>query len=88
MKDQVFTICREPHIFFGGEIKDGRLHLVSEVYGEYDSEQNYSFSKEDTDKLFSLISLEDFCALCRREHLQGMDAYLEKHGIRPGVFTV
>ena len=88
MEDRKFTIYDEISVYLGGEIKDGCLHLESDVFGEFDSEQHYSFSKEDTDKLFLLISFEDFCELCRREHLSGMREFLEKNGIKPGVFTI
>ena len=88
MEDRKFTVYSEPGVYLGGEIENGCLHLESDVFGEFDSEQHYSFSKEDTDKLFSVISFEDFCELCRREHLLGMDEFLEKNGIKPGVFTI
>ena len=61
MEDRKFAVYSEPGVYLGGEIKNGCLHLESDVFGELDSEQHYSFSKEDTDKLFSLISFEDFC---------------------------
>lgn len=88
MKDQKFTIYEETGVYLDGEIKDGCLELLSEVYGEWDSEQHSSFSKEDTEKLFSLISLEDFITLCREKRLIGMDEFLKENGIKPDVFTI
>ena len=68
--------------------EDGRLHLTSEVYGEdYDSEKHYEFTKEETDRLFSIISLEDFIALCSEQHLIGMEGFLSDNQIRYDSFT-
>ena len=88
MKDQKFTIYEETGVYLGGEIKDGCLELLSEVYGEWDSEQHYSFSKEDTEKLFSLISLENFIVFCREKNLLELDEFFKEHDIHPGVFTI
>ena len=51
------------------------------MWGDYDSEQHIEFSKDATEKLFSLISLDEFIALCRKEHLIGLDKYLNEKGI-------
>jgi hypothetical protein len=51
------------------------------VWGDYDSEQHIEFSKDATEKLFSLISLDEFIALCRKVHLIGLDKYLNEKGI-------
>ena len=63
-------------------IIDGCLNIDSEVYGEdYDSEKHYMFTREETNKLFSLITLKEFIELCGNENLVGMTAYLEKNNI-------
>jgi hypothetical protein len=51
------------------------------VWGDYDSEQHIDFSKDATEKLFSLISLDEFIVLCRKEHLIGLDKFLNEKGI-------
>ena len=82
MQNQSFNIYSERYVHLFGEITDGCLHLESDVYGDdYDSEKHYMFSKEETAKLFSLISLKDFIALCRKEYLIGMERFLEENGI-------
>ena len=47
----------------------------------------YDFSKEETEKLFDLISLENFIELCRREHLVGMEKFLGENQISYRSFT-
>jgi hypothetical protein len=71
------------------EIEGGCLHLESSIWGgEYDSEQHYTFSKEETDRLFSIISPEDFIALIREKHLTGMCEFLKEKGISCGTVTI
>ena len=89
MKDQKFDIYGHDYgsVSLYGEIKDNCLELTSLVFGEdYDSEKHYFFSRKDTRKLFSLISLEDFIRLCREEHLIGMEAFLKEKGIGYGTY--
>ena len=83
MKEQSFAIYNEKYVHLNGDIdKEGCLHLDSEVYGEdYDSEMHYTFSKTETDRLFSIISLEEFIALCRDQHLRGMEQFLKNNHI-------
>ena len=87
MKDQTFEIYRESNLSLSGEIREGCLHLTSEVWGSYDSEQHIDFTKDDTEKLFSLISLDEFIALCQKEHLIGLDKFLNDNGIKRSTFT-
>lgn len=51
------------------------------MWGNYDSEQHIDFSKDATEMLFSLISLDEFIALCRKEHLIGLDKFPNEKGI-------
>lgn len=54
MNKDSFVIYSEENVTLEGDVKEGCLHLEFCVYGEdYDSEKHYSFSKEDTEKLFS-----------------------------------
>ncbi len=89
MEDMKIDIYHESGVSFGGKIKDGSLSLTSEVWGaDYESEQHINFTKVQTEQLFSLITLEDFVKLCRKERLEGMWKFLEKHGIRPASATI
>ncbi len=88
MEDKTFEVYRELSCSLNGEIRDGCLHLASEVWGAYDSEQYINFDKENTDKLFSLISLDDFVMLCKKEHLIGLNKYLDANGIDRKTFTI
>ncbi|MDD7408272.1 MAG: hypothetical protein SOV71_03815 [Anaerovoracaceae bacterium] len=82
MEDRKFTIYQRKHTYLGGKVEDGCLSLESDVYGpEYDSEKMYSFSKEETEKLFSVITLEDFIKLCRKKNVSGMEDFLEQNDI-------
>ena len=82
-----FTIYKEENISLDGKIENGCLHLESAVYGDdYDSEKYYDFTKEDTDRLFSLISFEDFLKKCREGHLMWMEDFLERNNISPKTF--
>lgn len=84
-----FTIYDEPNIVLRGYIEGKCLHLESTVYGEeFDSEKHYSFSEEDTDKLFLLMSLEQFTDFCRKSRLSGLEKFLTDNNIHPKTFTI
>ncbi len=84
MEDIKFVIYKEKYISLVGQISGSCLLLDSEVCGDdFDSEKHYRFTKEQTEKLFSIIAFDDFLALCRENHLIGMEAFLETHGIFP-----
>ena len=83
-----FTIYSEQNISLTGKIIDGCLSLESNVYGdEHDSEKHYEFSKEETEKLLNLISMDDFTKLCKKEHVIGMEEFLDKNHIEYKTFT-
>ena len=88
MKDKSeFKIYKEENVSLHGRIEKGCLRLESVVYGdEYDSEKYYDFTKEDTDKLFSIISFEDFLQSCREGHLMWLEDFLKKNDISPKTF--
>ncbi len=88
MVDQDISIYSEKGVSFSGKIKDGCLSLTSEVWGTYDSEQHIEFTKEQTEKLFSLVSLEEFLKLCREKRLSGMWEFLEANDIHPSSITI
>ena len=88
MQDRDIDIYGGGGTSLGGYIREGCLILKSEVYGDdYESERNYKFTKEDTEKLFSIISIEDFIELCKRERVRGMEKFLHKNGIHPTTVT-
>ena len=75
MKDTSFTCYIERFVCLEGKIKDGQLYMDSEVWGdEYDSEKHYRLTKEDTEKLFSEMTLDQFIEFCRKERTLGMEA--------------
>ena len=83
-----FTIYSEQNISLTGKIIDGCLSLESNVCGdEHGSEKHYEFSKEETEKLFHLISMDDFTKLCKKEHVIGMEDFLDKNHIKYKTFT-
>jgi len=89
MKDQKIVCYKSRYSYLGGEIKDGKLQLESDVYDVEDGmggEKHYSFSKEETEKLFSIISVEDFIALCKKKHVGGMEDFLEENKITYEAF--
>ena len=82
VNDMKFDIYSERYVYLGGEIRNGELELISEVYGDYDSEKHYYLSRSETEKLFSGCTLDEFIDLCQKGRLIGMEAYLNKRGIR------
>lgn len=88
MENQEFTIYTEKDICLNGRISEGCLHLESYVSGDdFSSEKYYDLSKAESDKLFSLISLEDFIELCKREKLTGMEEYFRRNNIQVQTYV-
>lgn len=86
MRDQAFTCYNTSAVYLGGAIRNGRLRIESNIYGDgdaypYDVEAIYDFSEEMTDKLFGLITLDGFKKLCKEEMLLGMEQFLEENHI-------
>lgn len=70
--------------YLGGEITDGVLTVESEVYGGddwYDSERYYTLTKESTEKLFSLVTVEEFEEIGRTCNLSGLLSFLDRNDI-------
>lgn len=82
MEDQRFTIINEGDIYIGGNIWRGALGITSEVDGPYTSEMGYNLTKEETDKLFSIISLEDFIKMVHDGGCMEMTEFFDKHQIK------
>lgn len=88
-KDISFTCYADRYIYMGGNISDGVLSLTSEVYGDdYDSERHYIFTKEETEKLFSIVTLDEFIELGKEGHCSGLESFLSAHGIRFDTMTI
>ena len=88
IKDKEFVIYSEKYVSLTGKIADGCLSLESNAYGDdHDSEKHYEFSEEETEKLFKLISIDDFVKLCQKEHLLGMEKFLKDNSIEYRTFT-
>lgn len=82
MPNQDFTVYSERYVSLYGKIKSGCMMLISEVEGDdYSSLKRYSFSLDETYRLLSVISLEDFFEVCREGHLEGMELFLRKNSI-------
>ena len=85
MKDQGFVIYADRYVYLGGKIEEGCLRLESEVDGGgdfVDSAQYVTLSKEETDKLFTICSLEEFIEIGRKERYGGLLSFLGKNGIK------
>lgn len=85
MKDMSIEIYARDHVYLDAIIKGNELTIISNVFGEYDSEKTYSFTKEQTEKLFSLISLEDFIKSCRERDIEWMEVFLRNNDIKPAT---
>ena len=81
-----FVVYNEQNVTLSGSIKDGCLHLESNVYGDYDSEKYYDFTAEDTRKLFSIMGFDEFIKSCQEGHLMWMEQFLKNNDIHPNTF--
>lgn len=89
MKDQSFSIYHSEGVYFSGDIYNNCLSLTSEVYGGgFSSERHYTFTREETRKLFRIITLDQFIKLCQREQLTGMEDFLNEHNIKCSCVTI
>ena len=89
MKDQKISICVERGYYFGGEIENGKLSLVSEVYGDdFESERRYEFSQQETTRLFEIVSVDGFVEMCKQEGTAGLDDFLREQNITCQCVTI
>ena len=89
LTDRDFVIYSEQYCSLKGQIRDRQLYLESYVYGDdYDSEQHIEFTAEDTEKLFSLMSFEEFVGFLHEKRLYGFNEFLREKGIEPQTITI
>lgn len=84
MENITFTIYKDRCVYDGGGIKDDCLYIDSEISGADDfpdSERHYRLSKEETAKLLSTITLDQFIELCKSKGLTGMEEYFNTNSI-------
>lgn len=84
MEDRGFVIYSERYVYLGGSIRNGCLTVDSEVYGGddfFDSEQHVFLSRKETEKLFSVCSLDEFVEIGRRGHYGGLLQFLDENNI-------
>lgn len=85
LQDKGLSMYFGSSVYLGGEITDGVLTVESEVYGDddgyYDSERYYTLTKESTEKLFSLVTVEEFEEIGRVCNLTGLLRFLDRHEI-------
>lgn len=78
-----FSCYGDRNIYLGGTIKNGCLNLESVVYGDdFESEKHYLFSKETTEKLFSILTLESFIEMCKSVPLLEIEKFFEENDIK------
>lgn len=80
-------IYARDNVYLDAIIEDDVLTIVSNVFGKYDSEMTYSFSKEQTERLFKLISFEDFIITLREKDTEWMEEFLKENNIKPATFV-
>ncbi len=89
VRDQEFVVYNEKNVALTGAIRNRCLRLESFVYGkDYDSEKYYDFTEDDTKKLFSKITIDDFIKACRDGHLMWLEEYLKENDIKPKTFCI
>ena len=68
------------------------MHIVSEIDDDemgFHSEVHYILSQDETKKLYSIVTEEEFSEICRTSGSTGMQKFLEAHDIqyrRVGAF--
>lgn len=87
MKDQHFHIVHKEYESRWGDIENGCLHVEANTYFEdYAPERQWFLTKEDTDKLFSIMTLEEFIKFASAANWEEIEDMFEKHGIEPEIF--
>lgn len=85
LQDKNFAIYNESYVHLNGTIRSGCLEITSEIDGDddmyWDEEKHYVFSESQTEKLFSIISLEKLIASCRKGRLIWLEDFLREHKI-------
>lgn len=72
-----------------GKIKDGEIHLTSEVdMDDFYSERHVSFSKADTKRILSMMTFDEFMDFYLKEGSSGLDRFIEEHKLHPNKITI
>ena len=69
LDDKYFIIYSDRYVYNDVSLHNGYLEFVSEVEGEdgYHSENHIIFSKEDTKKLFTVLTWDEFIQLVKKD---------------------
>ena len=88
-KNNTFHIKSQNNASFYGDITGGKIHLTSMVYGDdWDSEKHIDFSKEDTQYILSMMSIEEFRDFCAEKDLNGLYDFIKEHKLNPSIITI
>ena len=85
MEDISIQVYARDHVYLDAIIENDALTVVSNVFGDYSSEKTYSFSKEQTERLFELIKFEDFIDTLRQRDIEWMEVFLRNNDIKPAT---
>ena len=66
-EDRSLTISEGNHTALFLYIRDGAFEFESDVYGDYDSEMHYCFSRQQTNLILDLMPLEEFINRCKTD---------------------
>lgn len=82
MKDGKVVIYQTNVSHMIARFTDGSLDIESTIYGNddfWESEKHYVFNKQQTEKLLSIISIEELCKKCKSA--MWLEQFLEKHNL-------
>lgn len=89
IEDTTFSIKSETYVSRYGKIKDGEMHLTSEVHGDdFDSEQHIIFSKADTERILSMMTLKEFRDFYGKVGTLGLEEFIKEHKLKPNTITI
>ena len=88
METRKFDIYHNRGVYLGGTLQNGRLSLLSEVYGPRDSEAHYTLDRKNTQKLLSIISLDELIEYGRRYLLIGLIDLFEQNQIKYAEYVI
>ena len=68
------------------------IHVESIIPGDdegfMNSERHTEFSKEDTEKILSIMSFDKFEIFCKKEMSYGLIKFIKKHDLHPRCITI
>ncbi len=88
METRKFDIYHNRGVYLGGTLHNGCLSLLSEVYGPRDSEAHYTLDRKNTQKLLSIITLDELIEYGRRYLLIGLIDLFEKNQIMYSEYVI